>query len=363
MALPFDRTVPLANWIAKYQGDVDFPYKRYDVGYSFRGERSQKGRFQGFFQADIDIIGRNELPIEADAECIAVLFETISRLGIGNAYLNLNNIEFVHAILNAFNIPKEEKSELLRIIDDIPKLEEEVTRERFQNLNYLKANFADILFQIFTFEGSVQEFVESIDDWVSAQVEAVLEEVITVYKAVIKLGVPKESLQFKPCIVRGLDYYTGTVFETFIKGYEEFGSVASGGRYDDLASTFSKAKLPGFGGSIGLTRLFDLASKNSILELNRKTESEVLVCHLDSDLMDEVFEIASRLRKVGIKTDIFTEKKDISRQLKYANNKGIGKSVLVMGKESFVLKQMNSGEQWEFSEIQHLVNHLKFIQQ
>ncbi|MBK8735296.1 MAG: histidine--tRNA ligase [Saprospiraceae bacterium] len=360
LALPFDRTVPLANWVAKHQSEIDFPYKRYDIGYSFRGERSQNGRFQGFYQADIDIIGRGEISISADAECIAVIYETINKLGIGNAYLNINNLKLINLILKSYYIKDEYLKEVLNIVDEIPKVDFAETKKRFQQLSFINQATADSLFKIFTYAGSIEDFIKETECVISDSIVECINEVKNVFDLIQKLGVPKDLIIFKTCIVRGLDYYTGTVFETFIKNFEHFGSVASGGRYDDLASTFTKEKLPGFGGSIGLTRLFDLVCKNKLVRLYRKTETDILICSRELKFMDITFSIASLLRKAEIKTDVYTGESNITKQLKYANKKGIRKVLLVMESDMFILKDMLTGQQNEFKNESYLNNHLKF---
>jgi histidyl-tRNA synthetase len=360
LALPFDRTVPLANWIAKHQSEIDFPYKRYDVGYSFRGERAQNGRFQGFFQADIDVIGRGDLSVSADAECIAVIYETINKLGIGSAYLNINSLRLTQAILKSYQIPTERHKEILDIIDEIPKVELGTLQKRFEQLTFLDESIAESLIRIFTYKGSIEDFIAQTGCSTTETITRCTDELKTVFNLILHLGVPADFMEFKPCIVRGLDYYTGIVFETFIRNFEHFGSIASGGRYDDLASTFSKERLPGFGGSIGLTRLFDLACKNSLVNLIRKTEAEILICYRETRLLDVAFLIASTLRKAEFKTDIYTGESNISKQLKFANNKGFSKAVLVMESNTYILKDMLTGDQQEFKNESYLINHLKF---
>lgn len=360
LALPFDRTIPLANWVAKHQSEISFPYKRYDIGYSFRGERSQKGRYQGFIQADIDIIGREELSIDADADCIAVLIETISKLGFNAISIRINNVMLIKGILRAFQIDDENFKIVLEILDEILKVNLSETQAKLNKLPFLDEDTKNCLLSIFSYKGTLEGFFDKTKCPQNTAINEHFNELKKVFEILSCLVNSGTNPVFMPCIVRGLDYYTGTVFEIFIENLEHFGSICSGGRYDNLASSFTKVKLPGFGGSIGLTRLFDIATEADLINFNKKTSTEILVCQKDSINPNTAFSIATLLRRCGINTDIYTAKDPLSKQLKYADGKGINNVVIVIDSNNYIFKEFKSGIQQEFNSLHYLINHIRY---
>jgi histidyl-tRNA synthetase len=355
LALPFDRTVPLSVWVARNAHDITFPFKRYDSSYSFRGERAQAGRFQGFIQTDIDIIGDKSLNLSADSECISVLFKTIESFDIGSIYLCVNNIRLVNSILDKFSI-YENREDVLREIDKLLKISKEEVVQEIVNLGLDEKTSLDLV-NIFSYQGSIKNFVieNKLDTPEIKESISELEEVVSGLKL---SEISEEKIKFTPAIVRGLNYYTGTVFETFIEGFERYGSISSGGRYDNLASTFTDLKLPGVGGSIGLTRLFDIICENNLLKFERKTIADFLVTFRISSLGNKSQEVAKKLRDKGFFVDLYCGDGNIKKQLSYGNAKGFSKAVLVMDNESFVYKELSSGEQIEFKSINDLVNYI-----
>ncbi|MEI8192192.1 MAG: HisS family protein, partial [candidate division NC10 bacterium] len=344
LALPFDRTVPLAHWVGLNAKEIVFPYKRWDISHSFRGERAQAGRFQGFFQADVDIIGQGKLDLNADAECIAVLYEAVAKLALGEAVVSLNHIRLAKALLSGTGASNERLGPALRVLDKLEKQGYSATAEELQRTAGLNAGQAASAVDLFTYKGRLSDFSPG-----SAGGEAFeqgLGELRAVWDGLLSLGVPESALTFRPGVVRGLDYYTGVVFETTLKGGEDFGSVAGGGRYDDLASTFTDMSLPGVGGSIGLTRLFDAACKGGLVDLASRTEAQVFVGFRTPELKALAQTAAKELRSRGIRVDLYSgPAANVGKQLAYAGKKGLRTAVMAMDAKSIVVRDLAKSEQ------------------
>jgi len=347
MALPFDRTIPLAHWVALYAGEMVFPYKRYDVGYSYRGERPQEGRFMGFFQADVDIIGLNDLGLPADAECVAVIYRALQELGAGAVTMKLNNIPLAKALVRKAGVSEEMMPDALRELDKLGKIGVDKTIEQLTTVVGVELEAAQSLVEVMGYEGDIDAFPVPEDEVAAAA----LADLKTVWGMVIAQGVAPEAMLFCPGIVRGLDYYTGTVFETFLDGLEDRGSIASGGRYDDLASTFTKLKLPGVGGSIGISRLFDVLRKQDRIDLSRKTEAEVFVGFRSGDQLEQAQQLATALREAGKSVDLYSGTGNTKKQFSYADRKGFNHVVIVMGSKSIVVKDLAKGSQEDVADI------------
>jgi histidyl-tRNA synthetase len=343
LALPFDRTVPLAHWVALNAGDMTFPYKRYDVSYSFRGERAQAGRFQGFFQADVDIIGMNQLDLNADAECIAVLYEALKSLALGEVTIALNHIRLAKALLAGMGVPEAALAEALRALDKLEKQGPETTSKELSTLAGLDAAKAAAIVELFGYQDALGGFTNSVP---GEEFERGMGELRTVWDGLRSLGVPDAALSFRPGVVRGLDYYTGIVFECVLTGREEFGSIAGGGRFDDLASTFTKLKLPGVGGSIGLSRLFDAACKSGLIKLEARSEAQVFVGFRTPEQKPLAQAVARALRERGVRTDLYAGKASgVGKQLAYAGKKGLPVAVMAMDEASIVVRDLLKSEQ------------------
>jgi histidyl-tRNA synthetase len=357
LALPFDRTVPLANWVARNANDIVFPYKRYDISYSFRGERAQAGRFQGFFQADIDIIAQENLDLNADAECIAVIYEALNTLKLGDFVISLNHIGLVKSILREVGVPSDMNRAVLTVIDKIQKIGRDAAAREICDEIGLPAVLCDRVVEIFSYSGPIEEFAEACQVCTAGS-QIALTDLSAVWSYLVSLGVPSQQLAFWPRNVRGLDYYSGVVFETFLNGQESIGSIASGGRYDDLVSTFSTLKLPGAGGSIGVTRLFDFACKNDLIDLCQKSEAQIFVGFRTLDLKTQAQELASLLRKQGLRVDLFSGTSKIKKQIAYADRKGIPLLIIPMECNSILIKEMQTGDQIEKPNIAETINYV-----
>ena len=361
MALPFDRTVPLANWIARREGEVAFPYKRYDISYSFRGERAQAGRFQGFFQADVDIIGKGKLDLSADAEVINVVYLALKKLGFTDLYLCINDIKLTNCILQELSVPLEKHKEVLTVIDDLLKITKEQLLENLIKVHSFTDQEIQTIWNIFSYKGVVNGIVDILNKngMMTENIKPIIDNLMNTIELLTTGGVEENNIIFCPAIVRGLDYYTGIVFETFLRGCENIGSIASGGRYENLASTFTKSILPGVGGSIGLTRLFSTAIKNNLVPIEQCTEADYFIGFRETTFRNQGMQIAFHLRKKGYNTDLYSGSDDFKKQLTYANKKGFNNAIFVMDSDSVFVKDMATGAQKDFKNIDDLLDYIQ----
>ncbi|MDU3193182.1 MAG: histidine--tRNA ligase, partial [Finegoldia magna] len=253
--LRFDLTVPLAKYVSMYMQDLAFPFRRYQIAKVYRGERNQKGRYKEFYQCDIDIIGNEKLSLYNDAEIVKCMYEALKSIDVPDFEFQFNN----RKILNGYfsNLGIEDFESCLRIIDKLDKIGIDNVKEELSKLD-LDDEKIDSILNFLKIDGTNQEIIEKLE---SLNIDnelfvCGLDELKFVYEDILSLGVSPDNIKINLSITRGLDYYTGSVFETFFKEYREIGSICSGGRYDSLANNFTKSKLPGVGMSIGLTRLF-----------------------------------------------------------------------------------------------------------
>ena len=347
MSLRFDLTVPLARYVSEHYHELEFPFRRYHIGKVYRGERNQKGRYKEFYQCDIDIVGNNSLDIRNDAEVPAVMYQVFKKLNVANAVININNRKLLNGFLNSLEIANY--IEVLRVIDKIDKVDSNKFREMLK-VEIPSEDKLDKLIEFISFNGSNEEIINYLDKLeVSDELFILgLKELKEVYKYMILFGIDEEALKINLSIPRGLDYYTGMVFETFLTGYESIGSVCSGGRYEDLASNFTKQKLPGIGMSIGLTRLFYQLSQAGLINIESENYCDVLIVPMKKTNKFSM-EILEELRDNKIKAQIYFEKAKFKKIFNYADKQQI-KFVIVAGEEEyeekkFSLKNMKTGEQ------------------
>ena len=348
LALRFDLTVPLAKYIAQYGNEISFPFRRYQIGKVYRGEKPQKGRFREFYQCDIDIIGDGELNIINDAEIPSVIYATIKELGFDKFTICINNRKILNGLYEFLNL-KEQSVEIMRIIDKIEKIGKDNVIKELKNLNIQEEAIKTIL-DFISIEGTTDEKLKSLQ---TLQIENELwnegvTELTEVVKNIRLFGVPDENFKVDFTIARGLDYYTGTVYETFLNEYRSLGSVCSGGRYDNLAEFYTDRKLPGVGVSIGLTRLFYKLNEMNLMKVDRKSISDVLVISMLPDISESI-KVATELRKAGINTEVYLNDKKVKAKFKYANKLNIP-YVAIIGEEyhqnqKVTIKDMQSGEQ------------------
>ena len=306
LALRFDLTVPLAKYVAMHYGDLSFPFKRYQIGKVYRGERPQKGRFREFYQCDIDIIGDTELNTLYDAELPNVIYTTFTELGFSDFTIHINNRKILNGLFNSLNLTNQ-STEIMRIIDKLTKIGVENVEKELIDLNINKESISTIL-NFIQINGDNESKLNSlkqmcIDDNIF---QAGLKELTEVIDCMKLFGMPESSYTIDLTIARGLDYYTGTVYETFLNDYPSLGSVCSGGRYDNLAEHYTNKKLPGVGISIGLSRLFYQLNELNALSSSKKSISDVLVVSADSDI-SVCLPVATELRKNNINTEIYME--------------------------------------------------------
>ena len=318
LALRFDLTVPLAKYVCEYNNDITFPFKRYQIGKVYRGERPQKGRYREFYQCDIDIIGDGELSIINDAEMPSVIYTTIKKLGFNNFTIRINNRKILNGLYKELEL-KENSVEIMRIIDKLEKIGTDNVIKCLQDLNIAQDKI-DKIISFIEIDGSTDEKLEKLKalNFKNELFLQGLDELSQVVKYVRLFGVPDTNFKVDLTIARGLDYYTGTVYETFLNDYREVGSVCSGGRYDNLAEFYTDKKMPGVGVSIGLTRLFYKLNELDIIKEKEKSISKVLVLSMTENT-DRALEVGTKLREAGINTDVYLENKKTKAKFKYAD--------------------------------------------
>ena len=348
LSLRFDLTVPLAKYVAQYYNDLTFPYRRYQIGKVFRGERAQKGRYREFYQCDIDIIGDGKLSIINDAEIPSVIYTTFKNLGFDNFVIKINNRKILNGLFDELNI-SDKKTEILIIIDKLEKIGMEAVKEELSKLN-LSDEKINKIEQFFKIDGATDEKLEKLErlNFNSEIFKEGLEELKEVVKYVRLFNVEEKNFVVDLTIARGLDYYTGTVYETNLVGYESIGSICSGGRYENLASYYTKKNLPGVGISIGLTRLFYNLKELGLLKSSKKSISKAGIIAMGVGI-EEAVKISNILRENNIPNEIYKEDTKIKNKFSYANNLDIP-YVIIIGEEEkekglYTLKNMISGEQ------------------
>ena len=349
LSLRFDLTVPLAKYVAEYYGNLSFPFKRYQIGKVYRGEKAQAGRFREFYQCDVDIIGDGSLNIMYDAEIPSIIYTTFRNLGFEDFTICINNRKILNGMFEALNL-KEKAIDILRIIDKIEKIGKEAVIEEFKNLGLNDGQIKTIV-DFIEISGTADEKIESLKNLGidTDEFKLGVEELGTVIKLIRKYKVPEKNFKVDLSIARGLDYYTGTVYETFLDNYKNLGSVCSGGRYENLAEYYTDKKLPGVGISIGLSRFFYQLNKENIIKDENKSIAKVLVAPMDETLNEYALEVGTKLRDNDINTEVFLEDKKFKAKLKYADKLAIP-YVIVIGEDEakdnkVTLKNMISGEQ------------------
>ena len=348
LTLRFDLTVPLAKYVAMHWNELSFPFRRYQIGKVYRGERAQKGRYREFYQCDIDVIGDGELNIINDAEIPSIMYEIFKKLGLDNFTIKINNRKILNGLFEAIDA-KENAVDIMRIIDKIEKIGKEKVIEELSKLQISEENIEKII-KLIQINGTTDEKLQALDNLKigNETYNEGVKELKEVIKYIRLFNVPEEYFTVDVSIARGLDYYTGTVYETFLNEYKSVGSICSGGRYNNLSEYYTDKKLPGVGMSIGLTRLFYILNEINLIKTEKKSISEVLIISMVSDLKPAI-ETANRLRQAGINTEIYFDDKKIKAKFKYADKLKIP-YVIVIGEEEIetgelTLKNMETGEQ------------------
>lgn len=336
MALRFDLTVPLARYVAEHEHDLAFPFRRYQMQRVYRGERQQRGRFREFYQCDIDVIGKDALSVRFDAELPAVIFAVFSELDIGAFTIQLNNRKLMRGFFEQQGVADAQLQALvLREVDKLDKRGADYVRETLTGEGFGLP--AEAVARILEFVGirstSHADAIATLDrlghgapNEALAQGVAELREVLELVRA---MGVPESAYALNLSIARGLDYYTGTVYETTLDEYPQIGSICSGGRYENLASHYTKSKLPGVGISIGLTRLFWQLREAGLIGAAESTV-QVLVTQMDAAHLPHCLAVAADLRHAGFNTEVVMEASKLAKQFRYADRAGI-RFVVVLG--------------------------------
>ena len=352
ISMRFDLTVPLAKYVAKNYGNLSFPFRRYQIGKVYRGERTQKGRFREFYQCDIDIIGDGELSVINDAELPSVIYNIFKELGFDDFTIRINNRKILNGLFESLN-QKENATEILRIIDKIEKIGKEAVIEELEKIE-IPSDAINKIMDFIEIEGTTDEKLQKLNELniKNEEFETGLDELTQVVKYVRIFGIPEANFKVDLTIARGLDYYTGTVYETFLNQYRELGSVCSGGRYENLAEYYTDKQLPGVGISIGLTRLFYKLNELQLIKAEKKSIAEVLVVPMVQDLTVPI-QIATDLRKKGINTEVYLNDKKLKAKMKYADKLEIP-YVIVVGEDEInsgivKIKNMKTGEEKETS--------------
>ena len=350
LALRFDLTVPLAKYVALHGGELSFPFRRYQIGKVYRGERAQRGRFREFYQADIDVIGDGKLDITNEAEIPSIIYQTFTRLGLKRFQIRVNNRKILNGFYAMLGLT-EQSGAIIRTVDKLDKIGPDKVRELLLSDCGLQEDQAAEILKFIAITGSNAEVLAALEGYMGRHelFDTGLSELKTVVKYLADFGVPEENFAVDLTIARGLDYYTGTVYETTLLDHPEIGSVCSGGRYDNLAEYYTDRQLPGVGISIGLTRLFYVLGEQGMLNPDLPTApADVLVLPMTEDLAPAI-SLSTRLRGAGVRTQLYTEQKKFKAKMNYADKIGVP-YVIFLGDDEIAAgvvacKDMKTGEQ------------------
>ena len=349
MSLRFDLTVPLARYTVEHMNDLSFPFKRYQIGKVYRGEKAQKGRFREFYQCDIDTIGMGELSLVNDAEFPVVIFHTFKDLGFTDFTIHLNNRKILKGFFSSLGI--EDSMNVLRTVDKLDKIGEESVLEELGK-NGIGRDSGEKILEFIKIKGSVDEIFEQLRELkIEDEIfQEGFDELTQVVGYMRDFGIDEDCFDIDLKIARGLDYYTGTVYETTLDNYPKIGSVCSGGRYEDLASYYTDKALPGVGISIGLSRLFYQLNEAKIISSEEKSLVDLLIIPMDDCIHDGI-KLLSELREKGVRVSVYTEFAKLKKKFKYADQTKVD-YVIVLGEEEiktrkYSLKDMKTGDQEE----------------
>ena len=351
LSLRFDLTVPLAKYVALHYAELSFPFRRFQLGKVYRGERAQRGRFREFYQADIDVIGDGKLDIVSEAEIPAIIYQTFTALGLERFQIRVNNRKVLGGFYAMLGLT-DKSGDIMRVVDKLPKIGGEKVASLLTGEELgLSGEQAEEILRFISITGSNHDVLSALSEYRGRHplFDVGLDELNTVVKYLSSFGVPEDRFAVDLTIARGLDYYTGTVYETFMTDHPEIGSICSGGRYDNLAEYYTDKQLPGVGISIGLTRLFYVLDEQGYLNDGLITApADALVLPMTGDLAPAIA-LATRLRAAGVRTQLYTEQKKFKQKMSYADKLGVpyilllGEDEITQGKVS--LKNMATGEQ------------------
>jgi len=350
VGMRFDLTVPLARFVAQHINELGTPFKRYHIAPVWRGENTQRGRYREFMQCDFDTIGT--LSVAADIETGLVINALLSAIGFERFTIHLNNRQVLNGLLQKQNL-EDQATPVLRSLDKLAKIgEDKVVEEMIATAGTTEEQARSVL-AMAALQGSNDEILAQLKPIVAGN--ELGEEGVARLEAILNGlqsgGVPEERIKLDVSIARGLDYYTGAIFETFLDDLPGIGSVCSGGRYDNLAELYTKRQLPGIGASLGLDRLLAAMEELGMLA-NVKTPDDVLVTYFDKSALGKYLEIAATLREAGLKVEVYPEAKKLGQQLKYADARGFGYAVIAgedeLGRDALQVKDLGTGESTEY---------------
>ncbi len=347
-ALRFDLTVPLARYVAQHENDLTFPFKRYQIQRVYRGESAQKGRYREFYQCDADIIGNGSLPMGYDAELVVLIYRIFMALNVGKFTIQINNRKLFQGLFQDLKIDQSLTLLVLREIDKLDKVGKEKVLSKLES--FLNKEQIETIFSFLALQDSAHPLEDLLD---FAQGNDLFfqgkQELEQVWQILDCYGLDPQNVKFNPCIARGLDYYTSTVLETFLDEHPQIGSICSGGRYESLATHYTKSNLPGVGVSIGVTRLFYLLDSLGLLKETQSTPATAMIACLEQELTPTYIQLSKQLLKNGVSNFIYWQPSKLKKQLRYASKLGV-RFLLIVGEEeqksqTITLKNMITGEQ------------------
>ena len=351
LAMRFDLTVPLAKYVALHYNELTFPFRRYQIGKVYRGERAQRGRFREFYQADIDMIGDGKLDIMNEAEIPAIIYRTFHTLGLEHFRIRVNNRKVLNGFFALLGLT-EKSGDVMRTIDKLDKIGADKVGEILRNDFAVAADKVQEILSFIACPGSSADKLAFLEKYRGQNevFDTGLDELGTVVRYVSFFGVPEENFEVDLTIARGLDYYTGTVYETVLTDHPEIGSVCSGGRYDNLAEYYTDRQLPGVGISIGVTRLFYVLQEQKMLSDEiLSAPADAVVIPMSETVLDAAVSAATVLRMSGVKTQVYFENKKWKQKIGYADKSGIPYAIILGEDEAAKgvvgVKNMSTGEQ------------------
>ena len=344
-ALRFDHTVPLARYVVEHNNDLAFPFQVTQINRNFRGERAQRGRFREFYQCDVDIIGREKLPISYDAKVIACVYAALKTFNLPKMLIRISNRKVLAGFLSALGL-SDKSADISSIIDHAEKVTEEKSRAALYEIGLSDEQVNKVCAFMFT-KGSYDEVESKLREIIGdlAPVQEGLDELKEVTRILEAEKTGNYIIDFM--IIRGLDYYTGTVFETMLEDFREIGSIASGGRYENLASNFTDQKFPGVGGSIGLTRLFFILREYNLLNMETGNPVDYVILPLSANEFEASFELAHKLREQGKTVDVDLTDRKLGDRFNRASK--IADYAVVIGNDEvinqkYIAKNLKTGE-------------------
>ena len=369
LSLRFDLTVPLAKYVAQNYGQLTFPFRRFQIGKVYRGERAQRGRFREFYQADIDVIGDGKLDISNEAEIPAIIYQAFSKMGLRRFQIRVNNRKILNGFYAMLGLT-DKSGDIMRTVDKLDKIGAEKVAALLTGEDIgLTQDQADEILKFIAIKGCNGEVLAALEGYRGrhALFDTGLDELRTVTKYLAAFGVPESHFAVDLTIARGLDYYTGTIYETTMLDHPEIGSICSGGRYDNLAEYYTDKQLPGVGISIGLTRLFFVLEDQGYLNQNLNTApADVLILPMTEDLSPAI-SLATTMRDAGIRTQIHGEQKKFKQKISYADKLAIP-YVVFLGEDEIragvaAVKDLRTGEQVKLPSVEAVAHIRRGLEQ